>query len=269
MLKWTQHAVDEIVRRVLAIVSEMSLITVVGRGHSGTRAISHTLYASGVFMGNTLNRSGDKVPPEEMYEACRVFARSVTWRGGLSWDFEGVLSGDVDPEFRRMAESYLADVLGDRSPYRGWKLPETTLAFPWIARMFPEARYIHLIRDPRDCILSGHVTDDLADFGVDYKHTDDVRKRRAISWKYQYELIRATPEPANWLTVRFEDFVLRQEETLARLEEFLHMKLARIIVREASVGRWREDTGRHMFECFREPMMEYGYAPATGQQAGG
>ena len=186
----------------------MSLITVVGRGHSGTRAISHTLYASGVYMGRTLNRSGDKVPPEEMYDACRVFARHVSWRGGLSWDFEGVVDGDVDPEFTRLAEAYLSDVLGDRSQHTGWKLPETTLVFPWIARMFPEARYVHLIRDPRDCILSGHMTDDLADFGIDYDRTDDVR--------------------------------------------------------EESVGRWKRDAGRHMFECFRKPMAEHGYAPATG-----
>ena len=34
----------------------MSLITIIGRGHSGTRAISHTLYASGVYMGRLLNR---------------------------------------------------------------------------------------------------------------------------------------------------------------------------------------------------------------------
>ena len=30
----------------------MSMMTVIGRGHSGTRAISHTLYASGVYMGS-------------------------------------------------------------------------------------------------------------------------------------------------------------------------------------------------------------------------
>ena len=107
------------------------------------------------------------------------------------------------------------------------------------------------------------MTDDLAKFGIDYERTEDVRERRAISWKYQYELIRAAPEPANWLTVRFEDFVLKQEETLSRLEEFLHMKLARIIVREESVGRWERDAGRHMFDCFREPMAEHGYAPPT------
>ena len=65
----------------------MSLITVIGRGHSGTRAISHTLYASGVYMGRLLNPSGDKVPPEAMYDACRVMAEYVKWKGGLSWIF--------------------------------------------------------------------------------------------------------------------------------------------------------------------------------------
>ncbi|MCD6302523.1 MAG: hypothetical protein J7M15_03235, partial [Anaerolineae bacterium] len=63
----------------------MSLITVVGRGHGGTRAMSHTLTASGVFMGAPQNVSGDLVPPESMYEACRVFGRYVTWKGDLSW----------------------------------------------------------------------------------------------------------------------------------------------------------------------------------------
>ncbi len=39
-------------------------VTVIGRGHSGTRAMSHTLSASGVFMGSPLNESGDLLPPE-------------------------------------------------------------------------------------------------------------------------------------------------------------------------------------------------------------
>ena len=48
------------------------LITIIGRGHSGTRAISHTLSASGVWMGEPLNMSGDLLPPEAMYEASRL-----------------------------------------------------------------------------------------------------------------------------------------------------------------------------------------------------
>ncbi|SVE24031.1 uncharacterized protein METZ01_LOCUS476885, partial [marine metagenome] len=177
----------------------MSLITVVGRGHSGTRAISHTLYASGVFMGNTLNRSGDKVPPGAMYEACRVFARSVRWEGGLLWNFPELVAGDIDPEFDTLVHEYLADITGyDASTHKGWKLPETTLVLPWITRMFPEAKYIFLVRDPRDSILAAHGTDDLSRFGVPYGETEELLERRAISWRYQYDLVRATPRPEHW-----------------------------------------------------------------------
>ena len=35
-------------------------------------AISHTLSASGVWMGEPLNVSGDLLPPEPMYEASRL-----------------------------------------------------------------------------------------------------------------------------------------------------------------------------------------------------
>ena len=66
----------------------MAMVTIIGRGHSGTRAISHTLSASGVFMGMPQNESGDLLPPEPMYEAARLFARYVDYKGGLSWDWD-------------------------------------------------------------------------------------------------------------------------------------------------------------------------------------
>jgi len=237
----------------------MSLIIVIGRGHSGTRAISHTLYASGVYMGCLLNRSGDKVPPEKMYEACRVLAGYVKWKGDLTWDFGGLHSGKIDPEFERLIDGYLADVLDDSSEHKGWKIPETTMAYPWIARRFPAAKYIHWIRDPRDSIIGPHNTDDLGDFGVEYPETDDVRKRRAISWHYQYQIVKATPDPENLITVRFEDFVEKQEETLERLEVFLGIPLARIVVRRDPVGRWKTDREKNYFGFFEAAMAEQGY----------
>ena len=221
--------------------------------------MSHTLYASGVFMGRTLNRSGDKVPPDKLYEACRVMGKHVRWKGGLEWDTEPLLTMDIDPEFERLVSEYLDDVLDDASEHKGWKLPETTLIYPWIVRMFPDAKYIQWIRDPRDCILGRHKTDDLSEWGVEYPRTDDVRERRAISWRYQYELMKATPAPKHCIRVRFEDFVLNQEESLRRLEEFLEIPLARIIVRPDSVGRWKTDAEQHTSELFRNALEESGY----------
>src|SRR5688572_5802681 len=153
----------------------MSMITIIGRGHSGTRAISHTLYASGVYMGRLLNPSGDLVPPQDMYEACRVLARHVQWLGGLDWRFDELHTMEIEPEFTRLIESYLSSVLNNDAGDKGWKIPETTLVYPWIVRMFPEIKYIFWIRNPRDCILNQHITDDLKDFGVDYPATEEVR----------------------------------------------------------------------------------------------
>ena len=156
-------------------------------------------------------------------------------------------------------------VLSSTAACRGWKLPETTLIYPWIVRKFPQARYIYWVRDPRDSILRQHKTDDLSDFGVPYERTSNIREMRAISWKYQSELYKSTPEPEHIIEIRFEDFVLKQDKTLRRLESFLGIPLARIEVRPDSVGRWRKDHDRHDFEFFRDELINYGYTgPANG-----
>ena len=241
----------------------MPLVTIIGRGHSGTRAISHTLYASGIFMGDRLNRSGDLIPPQAMYDACRVLAKYVEWKGDLTWDFSALHEMEIPQEFVDLIHTYLESVFSELEKHPdaliGWKIPETTLVFPWIQRLFPQIKYIYWIRDPRDCILRGHTTDDMGRFGVDYPQTDDDRLRRAISWKYQYDLVKATPRPTHWLEVRFEDFVLKQEETLARIEAYLGVPLGRIVVRPDAVERWRKDGGVHMFDFFAEAMQTHGY----------
>ena len=89
----------------------MTLVTIIGRGHSGTRAISHTLYASGVYMGASINRSGDLIPPGDMYEACRVLARYVEWKGGVKWDFSKLHTMPIPDEFPKLIHSYLKSVL--------------------------------------------------------------------------------------------------------------------------------------------------------------
>lgn len=236
-------------------------VTIIGRGHSGTRAISHTLSASGVYMGANINDSGDLVPPYDLYEACRVMARHVRYLGNHRWDFSKLHSMPIDPEFKRLVESYLSSVLSSTSEHRGWKLPETTLIYPWIVRMFPDLKYIHWVRDPRDCILGSHVTDDLGDFGIEYDRTPDIRLQRAISWEYQREIMKATPPPRQMMRVKFEDFVLQQDRELERLQEFLGIPLAKIEMRRDPVGRWKKEQGVHYFDFFAEDIAELSYEP--------
>ena len=109
-------------------------------GESGTRAMSHTLAASGVWMGEPLNGSGDLLPPQATYEASRLIARHVRWLGGLEWDFSRLHTMHIPPEFEPLIRSYLQSVLRSPAEHRGWKIPETTLTFPWIVRMFTDVR---------------------------------------------------------------------------------------------------------------------------------
>ena len=244
------------------------MITVIGRGHSGTRTISHTLYASGVYMGSRLNPSGDLVPAHAMYDACRVFARYVKWNGDLSWDFSRIHEVDIPQRFINLLRGYLSSALNHPGSSKGWKVPETTLVYPWVVRLFPQIHYIFWIRNPRDCILGSHKTDDLRDFGIQYPETEDERLRRAISWKYQYDLVKASPKPKHWIEVRFEDYVLKQEETLKRLEDFLGMPLARIILRQDTIHRWKRDAGPNYFDFFEPAMRDYDYdIPAADSPA--
>ena len=243
------------------------MITVIGRGHSGTRAISHTLYASGVYMGQTLNPSGDLVPAFAMYDACRVFARYVKWNGDLSWDFSRALEAEIPPAFTRNLQRYLETVLNHNRLLKGWKVPESTLVFPWLTRLYPDTHFIFWVRNPRDCIIGSHKTDDMRDFGIQYpappdepgEAQEDERLRRAISWKYQHDLVKATPKPKHWIEVRFEDFVTKQDETLQRLEAFLGIPLARIVMRQDTINRWQRDVGVNYFDFLEPAMREYGY----------
>jgi hypothetical protein len=95
---------------------------------------------------------------------------------------------------------------------------------------------------------------------VPWPRTENVRLARAISCLYQAQIVEATPEPRNTIGVRFEDFVLGQEATLGRLEEFLGFPLARIPVNPEPVGRWlREDRPQSIPHFLRQELPRLGY----------
>lgn len=240
---------------------QQTLVTVIGRGNSGTRAIARTLIRSGVFMGAPIKKdSADLVPAEDMYEACRIISRYIPWRGGLEWDFGPVQTMPIPAEFTGLVERYLDSVLSSTGASAGWKLPETTLCYPWIRRLLPDIRYIFWVRNPLDCITKHHFTDDLRDFGIEYPPTDDPYLRRAISWKYQDDLVAATPRPRHEITVRLEDFVRHQDRELKRLNDFLGLELANIPVREDPIDRHKRTPGVPFPDFLKPAMRRYGYS---------
>jgi len=252
----------------------MSLTTIIGRGHSGTRAMSHTLSQSGVFMGDWLNDSGDLLPGWPIFKAAAVMSRYIVWKGGTEWDFSRLHTMPIPDEFKWFMDEYLRSLLGREEEHLGWKLPESTLIYPWVVRLYPDVQYIYWVRNPQDCILGSHLTDDLHEFGVAYPTPDYfmprnpiqgdskewwARVQRAVSWKYQYDIVQATPKPKWWYQVKFEDFVQHQDATLTPLESKLGIPLTRIPVQSEAVGRYLKVGKYTCFDFLRKPMQELGY----------
>ena len=64
--------------------------------------------------------------------------------------------------------------------------------------------------------------------------------------------------------MRFEDFVLQQDTTLARLEAFLGIKLAKVPVRPETVGRWRSQPDVVGYDFLEPALRAYDYEIPIG-----
>jgi len=233
------------------------LIIILGRGKSGTRIPSHLLQASDVYMGRVVNVAGDKTPHNKLNNAAKFAGLYVDHIAGYQWNFDRAIHTPIPQEFTKMMDEYLADIRNyqtTRDGVAGWKMPETILTLPFLVRLFPDAYYIHWVRDPRAVIRKAHKTDDLGRFNIDAPKSEQSQKKRAISWLYQWQITQATPKPTRWLQIRFEDFVRDQEAAIQQLEDFLGIPLGRVVT--------RQDTRTYQgvpFDFLRSAMNELGY----------
>jgi sulfotransferase family protein len=234
------------------------VIIIIGRGHGGTRLASRLLLENGVATGH-VNYARDLVPPHDMYRAVDLYSEHVEYKGDCEWDFSRANAQDVPDQFRRLIHSYLSRVLGLPEP-RYFKLPEATLCYPWLKQIFPDAVFVHWVRDPRDALL--HRSDRIkmwGDWGIEADQLDE-QLLSAMSWKYQYDIVESVPRPERFITVRYEDFCLDQEREVARLSEFLGLDLKPLPdARPDAAYRWTREERPKTFAFLEPAIEELGY----------
>ena len=100
-------------------------------------------------------------------------------------------------------------VLGDKNP-------RYTFFIPTLLQIFPEARFIHLIRDYRDNVAA-------IQRAADIIHESGHPSVSLGRWKlYNQVIVRCRKKyPDQFCTVRFEDLVARPEQEMERLCSFL------------------------------------------------
>lgn len=207
-----------------------SLFFVLGRGRSGTTLLSRMLgqhpevvvAPEGFFAMNLRRRYGTGPLAPSRVDA---FVRDVLAENRMkTW---GLSPADLQRRLRsnggalpyaevctRVYESYAHGTVGKRQArLLGDKNPHYALLVERLLETFPEARFIHLVRDPRDNVLSYRAVP--FDLG-------DVRAL-AYRWRaYNTRLLRAQGlAPQRFLRIRYEDLIRGPAPVLAQVSAFL------------------------------------------------
>ncbi len=142
-------------------------------------------------------RRGVEIDSDRWWALCRT----RDWAGVLEALFHCVHEREI-PEPPRP----WADILwGDKTPaYMG--------EIPALARLYPDARFVHLVRDPRDCVLSTQEAWGNSPIRTAQEWADRVRACRAAG---------AALGPTRFLELRYEDLVTDVRGRLAGVFDFL------------------------------------------------
>jgi hypothetical protein len=239
-------------------------VIVFSASHSGSRLLAQMLQRLGVFMGSHLNESEDSL---DVFDLVRYLVESH------APDYSKLFrEGDDTLRARALAafEAHLADCpKGNRW---GWKLPETSHAMPVMARLFPQARCIHLVRDGRDVAFSPFLAPKALFWRKIYFNDDRIYSWRghamtqrayrkhghlfnAARWVNSVNLGRAHGAMLGerYLEIRYEALVADTATEVARMAAFLGVDAVRDEsqwpeVSAQSVGKWRQQPARQLAE---------------------
>lgn len=263
-------------------------VIVFGASHSGSRLLAAMLGRLGVFMGSQLNDSEDGLP---VFDLVRYLVEAH------APDFSSLFRAG-DPTLHPRVLAAFAAHLADRPSGQawGWKLPETSHAMPVMARLFPQARAIHLVRDGRDVAFSPFLAPKAPFWRKIYFNDDQIFSWRghaltqrayrshghlfnAARWVNSVTLGRAhgVMLGERYLEIRYEALVADPAAEAARLAAFIGVGAPDAAadwseVRAESVGKWRSEPARRLAEI--RPILEatlaaFGYDWMEGASFGG
>ena len=257
-------------------------IVVYNASHSGSRLLTRMLSSMGVYMGANLNASEDSIDIAELVEHLILEHRP---------DFSDVFAAG-DPLLGELAISAVAAHLSGRPPGArwGWKLCETGHALPVIARLFPGATVLHLIRDGRDVAFSTFVAPKHPYWRKIHFNTAEIRSWRglalsqrayrahaplfnAVRWANSVSLGRAHGAMLGdrYVEVRYEQLVGEPARIGQQLAALLELRApdfvgAGLDVDATRVGKWRAkhpDELAEVCHLIGPTLCAFGYPPES------
>lgn len=201
----------------------------------------------------------------------------------------GLAPSDLNAVFRELISAFLEPYAARRrKPRIAEKTPANALHFEELARLFPDASFVQIIRDGRD-VASSLLGVDWIDgrTGAPFAYTKDPRAGALLWVEHIRSGRRAAAAGARYFEIRYEDLARAPEAALRPLFGFLeepweaavldYRKNATISAGQnetsatavaqpltvASIGRWKHDLGGRAEAAFAggpaELLRELGY----------
>ena len=260
-------------------------VIVYNAAHSGSRLLTRMLTAMGVYMGANLSDSEDSLDLAELVEHI-VLEHAPDYAR---------LFAEGDPALERLASRAVTEHLAARPPGArwGWKHCETGHALPVIARLFPRAQVIHLIRDGRDVAFSPFVAPKHPYWRKIYFGVAQLRSWRGLAmtqrayrahgplfnatrWVNSVTLGRAhgTMLGERYCEVRYEDVVADPQAAATRIAAFLGLPAPEFAaealgVQTGRVGKWRalpQAETAEVLELLGPTLSAFSYQEPTGER---
>ena len=248
-----------------------SPIVVFNKSHSGSRLLATLLEEAGVFLGANLNISKDSL------DVLRLVEELVTdYYPDYSplWDDRSSNYVGLKNLIRETFDRHLEGFTANGQAQWGWKLCETNYILPVVDFLFPNAKFIHLIRDGRDVAFCDHRQPDTAFWKKVYFNTDRLEAWNGLRLtKEDYVARPHIYNAMHWcnsvtigrsygamlrercLEVRYEDLCLDFQKTANRVLAFCGLEnrdgfLDRFssTVRTASVGKYKSEPPEKLAE---------------------
>lgn len=197
-----------------------------GKGGSGTRLLSQVALDLGYDLGLKLNKSLDSL---EWVEVC------TQQIGRIDSPASSRQSAVLDKNILKLAQSY------SKTPW-AVKLPTLLFLVPTLDRLFPEAKFIHMIRNPissslrrqektaRFASLGTHILP-LAYEYVELKTATKLELKalssdlcNAYDWNYEVRTLfnyGQTNIKGRYLEIHYEDFCRHPEDNYEKIARFL------------------------------------------------
>lgn len=222
-------------------------------GGSGTRAVARIVQQAGVWIGSNLNVSVDAVD-FGLYSNRWIDAflkGTDRWRRPLGEGDRAAMIADLQPLLRGHLEPLTEPEHLGRWTAWGWKEPRSMYLLPFWDALFPDLRFLHVVRDGRDMAFSSN-QNQLLKHGATMLGEEDGGQPEAVRsialWGRANTLVAeyaAAHLRERYLRVRFEDLCGRPAATVSTVLGFFGLPgaaaalAAELVVPPHTLGRWR------------------------------